>query len=69
METLCLKKDLPIFFQLESFADKQFSIPTHYITHYTYARQYVFQIIFKPTGLDQMKMGWIFNNSAGKKHI
>ena len=66
METLCLKKDLPIFFQLECFADKQFSIPTHYSICYI---QYVFQIIFNPIGLDQMKMGWIFNNSAGKKHI
>ena len=30
METLWPKRELPTFFQLKSFVDKQLSIPTHY---------------------------------------
>ena len=65
METLCLKKTYRFFSNWKVLLINNFQFPL--ITQYVI--QYVFQIIFNPIGLDQMKMGWIFNNSAGKKHI
>ena len=39
METLWPRKELLIFFPLESFVDKQLSIPTHYSICYTFLQQ------------------------------
>ena len=55
------KKGTAYFFQLENFGNKQLSIPTHYSIYN------VFLHISKPLGFDQMRMGWIKNNSVSRK--
>ena len=58
---------LPVKLDGNTLTEKRIAKFDHFPLITQYVIQYFVHIIFKPVDLNQMRMGWIRNNSVGKK--